>query len=446
LIRPGYSAQLDALRGTAADGRNWLLQFEADERKRTGIKNLRIKYTQPFGFFIEVTKSNLGRVPPDYQRKATVSNAERFFTPALKAREAEILAAEDRADDLEYDLFCLLRREMANHSARLRAAAGSVAELDALCSLAETAARDGYVRPAVDEGDQIVIKGGRHPVVERSLPDGERFVPNDTRLNGSDDRLLIITGPNMAGKSVYIRQVALITLMAQMGSFVPAESAHIGVADRIFTRAGLTDDIAHGQSTFLVEMSETSYILRHATPRSLVVLDEVGRGTSTYDGMSIAWAVGEYLSGQVRARTLFATHFHELTGLAEKRDGVVNYALAVGERAADDDRPVVVFLRRLVPGGSDRSYGVQVARLAGLPGGVIERAEAVLRELEAKMTSVGGEGVRQVREPDAAYSPSGDPFLKELVDLDLANMTPVALMARIDEMQKRLRDEGQSVE
>ncbi|UCC63577.1 MAG: DNA mismatch repair protein MutS, partial [Anaerolineae bacterium] len=317
LIRSGYHGELDDLRAAAETGRDWLAEYEAAERERTGIKNLRLKYNEVFGFFIEVTKSNLKYVPDDYERRATITHAERFVTPQLKARETAILAAEDRAKELEYELFVDVRRRVAEHAGSLRQVASALAELDVLAALAEVAARHGYVRPVVDDGDHIEIREGRHPVVERLLPDGERFVPNDVHLNRDHDRLLIVTGPNMAGKSVYIRQVALIVLLAQIGSFCPSASAQVGLADRIFVRAGASDDITQGRSTFLVEMSETAYILRHATPRSLIVLDEVGRGTSTYDGVGLAWAVGEHLHDHVGARTLFATHYHELTALAD---------------------------------------------------------------------------------------------------------------------------------
>ncbi|HSJ59338.1 MAG TPA: DNA mismatch repair protein MutS, partial [Anaerolineae bacterium] len=374
LFRPGYDAGLDSLRTSARDARDWLAQFEASERERLGIPNLRVKYNQVFGFFVEITRSHLSKVPPEYERRATVRSAERFVTPALQACEAQILAAEDRAEDLEYDLFVQLRGQVAAESARLLAAARVLAEVDVLASLAEVAARYGYTRPHVDGGSVIDIHEGRHPVVERMLPAGEPFVANDTRLDGNRDgarsggqRLLIITGPNMAGKSVLVRQVALIVLMAQIGSFVPAASAHVGLADRIFARVGASDDIAHGRSTFLVEMAETAHILVHATGRSLVILDEVGRGTSTYDGMSLAWAVAADLHDRVGARCLFATHYHELTELPDHLPAARNYNLAVVERDGD-----VIFLRRLVPGSTDRSYGLHVARLAGVPSHVVD--------------------------------------------------------------------------
>jgi DNA mismatch repair protein MutS len=468
LIRSGYDAGLDALRRAAAEGRDWLAGFESIERERTGIPNLRVKYNQVFGFFVEVTRSHLGKVPPEYERRATVRNAERYVTPELKAREAEILSADDRADDLEYDLFVDLRRQVAAESDRLLAAARILAELDALVALAEVAARYGYVRPQVDDGDVIAICEGRHPVVERMLAvDGsiggaysERgrlvqdklFVPNDTRLS-SGERLLIITGPNMAGKSVLVRQVALIVLMAQMGSFVPARSAHIGLADRIFTRVGAADDIAQGRSTFLVEMSETAHILAHATSRSLVILDEIGRGTSTYDGMSLAWAVAADLHDRIGARTLFATHYHELTDLPAHLPHACNYSLAVAEPGGDDPASRVIFLHRLVPGGADKSYGLHVARLAGVPEWVVEQAAEIMARLEAGNWGVGrpadrelaeGRGMRVMREVgDRLPLPAGDEAVWEvlcnLYHLDIANLTPVQALVALNEWQGRLR-------
>jgi len=452
LIRPGYNAELDALRAAASEGRDWLATFEAEERQHTGIPNLRVKYNEVFGFFIEVTKSHLDKVPPAYERRATVRNAERFVTPELKLREAEILSAEDRADELEYDLFVDLRGQVAAESDRLQTAARVLAELDATVALAEVAARHSYVRPVVDEGDVVDVREGRHPVVERALPGGERFVPNDVCLDGEGSRLVIVTGPNMAGKSVYIRQVALIVLLAQMGSFVPAAAAQVGLADRIFVRAGAADDIARGRSTFLVEMSETAHILQHATPRSLVVLDEVGRGTSTYDGVGLAWAVGECLHDEIRARTLFATHFHELTALTERCPGARNVSLAVADQDGE-----VVFLRRVVPGGADRSYGVQVARLAGLPERVVARAAQVMERLEGAGERGSSRGAdeqraRAVRESGVLYLPVDAPpgrlptdeetiwaVLRELFGLDIANLTPVQALVILNELQDRLK-------
>lgn len=449
LIRAGYNAELDAQRRTAAEGRDWLATLEVRERERTGIPNLRVRYNEVFGFFIEVTRSHLAKVPPEYERRATVSNAERFVTPELKARQVEILAAEDRANDLEYDLFADLRQQVAAQSGRLLAAARILSELDGLASLAEVAARQGYVRPDVDEGDAVDIRDGRHPVVEQTLPGGEPFVPNDVRL-GSDERLLIITGPNMAGKSVLVRQVALIVLMAQMGSFVPAQAAHIGLADRIFARVGASDDIAGGRSTFLVEMGEVAHILAQATARSLVILDEVGRGTSTYDGMSLAWAVATELHDRVGARTLFATHYHELIGLPAHLPAARNYNLAVVERDGE-----VIFLRRLVPGGVDKSYGLQVARLAGLPRRVVDLAEAVMARMQEtagddqqagdRLPAPGTDerAIKVVREVGnrlliAGDDEAGRAVLRELYRLDIANMTPIQALVLLNDWQARL--------
>jgi len=443
LIRAGYSPELDRLREIAAEGRDWLAAYEARERERTGIPTLRVRYNQVFGFFVEVPRSKAHRVPPEYERKATITHAERFTTPELKAREAEILAAEDRANELEYELFVELRHQVAGHIDRLQRAARVLAELDVLTTLAEVAARHGYTRPVVDDSAVIEIREGRHPVVERLLPEGVRFVPNDTLLDGEERRLLVITGPNMSGKSVYIRQVALIVLMAQMGSFVPAASARIGLVDRIFVRAGASDDIAQGRSTFLVEMSETAYILRHATDRSLVVLDEVGRGTSTYDGMGLAWAVGEELHDRIGARTLFATHFHELTGLADRLAGARNVCMAVREQEGD-----VVFLYRLVEGSIDQSYGIHVARLAGIPDHVVERAREVMAWLE------GAKEAGERREVEAVYPVGRRPgdllvpvddeavwaVVQEVFGLDIGNLTPVQALVLLNELQQRLRE------
>jgi DNA mismatch repair protein MutS len=442
LIRSGYHPGLDALRQAAAGGRDWLASFEQIERERTGIPNLRVKYNQVFGFFVEVTKSHLGKVPPEYERRATVRNAERFVTPELKAREAEILSADDHADELEYDLFVELRRQVAAESDRLLAAARVLAQLDVLAALAEVAAQHGYVRPEVEDDDRIDIQEGRHPVVECMLPGGEPFVPNSTCLS-SDERLLVVTGPNMAGKSVLVRQVALIVLMAQMGSFVPARSAHIGLADRIFSRIGATDDIAQGRSTFLVEMSETAHILAQSTARSLVVLDEVGRGTSTYDGMSLAWAVASDLHDRVGARTLFATHYHELTTLPDHLPHARNYNLAVVEQDGQ-----VIFLRRLVPGGADKSYGLHVARLAGVPERVIAQAEKVMarwegKDWKAESSDASKELVRTIREVSEGLVPEDDEevwrVVRELCGLDIANLTPVQALVALNHWQSRLR-------
>ena len=444
LIKRGYDPALDELREQTARGKQWLEELEAGERQRTGIKSLRVRYNEVFGFFIEVPRSAAKLVPQDYERRATITHAERYVTPELKTQETRILAAEDRANDVEYDLFVRLRRVVAEQAARLQAAARTLAHLDALAALAEAAARYQYVKPIVDDGDALEIREGRHPVVERFLRD-ESFVPNDVRLDGEAQRVIILTGPNMSGKSVFVRQAALIALMAHVGSFVPASFARVGLIDRIFTRVGASDDIAQGRSTFLVEMSEASAILRHATPRSLIVLDEVGRGTSTYDGISLAWAVAEELHDVVGAKTLFATHYHELTRLAEVAGAAIkNYAMAVSERGHE-----VVFLRQVIPGSAEKSFGIHVARLAGLPDRVIKRAEEMLRELEESRQGdrgAGSEGLEAralVRQDRALYDARLDTFrsiLQQLMAVDIANVTPLQALNALNEMQAQVRE------
>ncbi len=449
LIKSGYDAALDELREQTARGKQWLDELEAHERQRTGIKSLRVRYNEVFGFFIEVPRSAAKLVPQDYERRATITHAERYVTPELKTQETRILAAEDRAKDQEYDLFVRLRRAVAEHAARLQAAARTLAHIDALAALAEAAARYHYVKPIVDDGDAIGISEGRHPVVERFLRD-ESFVPNDARLDGDAQRVIILTGPNMSGKSVFVRQAALIVLMAHIGSFVPASFARVGLIDRIFTRVGASDDIAQGRSTFLVEMSEASAILRHATPRSLVVLDEVGRGTSTYDGLSLAWAIAEELHAVIGAKTLFATHYHELTRLAEVPGAAIkNYTMAVSERGHE-----VVFLRQVVPGSAEKSFGIHVARLAGLPARVIDRAEQVLRGLEENRGQASAGSSERAPAPDvraivgddrALYDARIDMWrsiLQQLMVVDIANMTPLQALNVLNEMQARVRDLG----
>jgi len=342
----------------------------------TGIKSLKVRYNSVFGYFIEVTKSNLANVPAHYTRKQTTVGGERYITPELKEIEAKILGADERAQNLEYQLFQKLRDETLGEIEPIQQTAQAIAVLDAICALAETARLFRYCRPVLNETLRLVIKDGRHPVLDQTLVE-EKFVPNDTSLDGENARLAIVTGPNMAGKSTYIRQVALIVLMAHIGGFVPAESAEIGVVDRIFTRVGASDDLARGQSTFMVEMNETSNIVNNATERSLVILDEIGRGTSTFDGLSIAWSVAEFLHDKIKARTLFATHYHELTKLAEDRPGVCNFNVAVREWNEQ-----IIFLRKIVPGGADKSYGIHVARLAGLPKEILDRAKDILAHLE----------------------------------------------------------------
>ncbi|HEX5492078.1 MAG TPA: DNA mismatch repair protein MutS [Candidatus Udaeobacter sp.] len=377
IFRDGYDADLDILRQASREGKSWISHLQEREIAATGIKSLKVRYNSVFGYFIEITRSNLANVPAHYTRKQTTVGGERFITPELKEMEAKVLGAEDRAQNLEYQLFQNLRDETLSEIEPIQQIADAIAVVDVLCALAETARLFRYCRPELNESLRLVIKDGRHPVLDQSLVD-EKFVPNDTELDGETVRMAIVTGPNMAGKSTYIRQVALIVLMAQMGSFVPAESAEVGLVDRIFTRVGASDDLARGQSTFMVEMNETANIINNATNRSLVILDEIGRGTSTFDGLSIAWSVAEFLYDKIQARSLFATHYHELTKLAEERKGVGNLNVAVREWNEQ-----IIFLRKIIPGGADKSYGIQVARLAGLPKEVLDRAKEILAHLES---------------------------------------------------------------
>ncbi len=456
IIKDGYHPRLDELRKTCREGKGWITKLEAQERERTGIDSLKVRYNQVFGYYIEVTKANLARIPAHYHRKQTLVNAERFMTPELKELEDRVTGAEARLNALEQELFEQIRSQLAQETARLQAMGKAIALLDVLASLAETAAANRYVRPSVDAGGTIRIVEGRHPVVERlDVPGG--FIANDTLLDLEDNRLLIITGPNMAGKSTYLRQVALIVLMAQMGSFVPARSATIGLVDRIFTRVGASDNLAGGQSTFMVEMTETAQILNCATPRSLILLDEIGRGTSTYDGLSIAWAVAEHIQDRrhLGARTLFATHYHELTELASKRDGIKNYSVSVRERNEE-----VLFLRKIVEGGADRSYGIHVARLAGLPPAVLSRAKEVLAQLERSSAQPAqsdlftapydaGDPLRSSAQP-APLTPPPDPSLppphpiiEEVRQMDLFSMTPLEALNKLADLQRRLGEESQ---
>ncbi len=378
VFRDGWNAALDELRAASTQGREWLAELQAREIERTGIKSLKIKYNAVFGYFIEITKANLASVPADYHRKQTTVNGERFITDELKRMEDKILGAEERAKAVEYEEFLTLRGRALEHLVAIQETAEAIAMLDALASLAETAHLFNYSRPLLNETGHLIIRDGRHPVLDQNLTGGDRFVPNDVMLEPKEHRLLLITGPNMAGKSTYLRQVALLTLMAQIGSYLPAASAEIGLVDRIFTRIGASDDLARGQSTFMVEMNETALILNNATDRSLVILDEIGRGTSTFDGLSIAWSVAEFIHDRVGARALFATHYHELTALAESRKAVQNYNVAVKEWNHQ-----IIFLRKIIPGSAEKSYGIQVARLAGLPDSVIQRAREVLARLES---------------------------------------------------------------
>src|SRR5579862_720658 len=387
MFRPGYNAAPDELRAARGDGKDWIARLQQQEIETTGIKSLKVRYTSVFGYFIEVTKSNLASVPSRYVRKQTTVNGERFITPELKEMEGRILGADEQARHLEAELFARLRDEVLKELDALQRTASAIAILDAAASLAEVARLHGYCRPELTDGPRIHIRDGRHPVLDQNVAE-EKFVPNDLELDARENRLLIITGPNMAGKSTYIRQAALLVLMAQIGSYIPAASAEIGLADRIFTRVGASDDLSRGQSTFMVEMNETVNIAKTATEKSLVILDEIGRGTSTFDGLSIAWSVAEYLHDAIKARTLFATHYHELTELEMTRSGVKNFNIAVREWNEQ-----IIFLRKIVRGGADKSYGIQVARLAGLPPEVINRAKEILGNLEQAELNADGRPV-----------------------------------------------------
>jgi DNA mismatch repair protein MutS len=433
---------LDELRAIGREGKGWILQLEAEERKKTGISTLKVRYNQVFGYYIEVTKSNLHLVPDHYTRKQTLVNAERFITPTLKEFETKVLGAEEAICQLEYRLFEEIRKKVSDETPRLQKTASAIAIIDILGSMAEIADRYDYVQPAVDEGDEIIIRDGRHPVLER-MGLSERFVPNDTQMNNQEHQILIITGPNMAGKSTYIRQVALIVLMVQMGCFVPASEAKIGVADRIFTRIGALDNIMRGQSTFMVEMMEMARILNQATSRSLVVLDEIGRGTSTFDGLSIAWAVAEYLHDHpsLRPKTLFATHYHELTELALTKERVKNYNVVVKEWGGE-----IIFLRKIVEGGTNRSYGIQVARLAGLPQKVIDRAKEILSNLErGELDGMGMPKIATTKVPSSKPKPplqpslfdQPDPIRSELKKIKTDQLTPLEALNILDELKRK---------
>ncbi len=439
MIRAGFDRDLDELRTLSRSGKAWISSYQAEEARRTGIAKLKVGYNRVFGYYIEVRNANKDKVPDDYIRKQTLTNAERYITPELKTYEEKVLRADERAVSREYDLFQELRAFVADHVETLQCVASTLATLDALAALATYASTHGCVRPTMTEEPVLEIQDGRHPVVEAMMPSGEQFVPNDTVLH-PDRRVGLITGPNMAGKSTYIRQNALLVLLAQMGSFVPATKARIGIADRIFARVGAEDDLTRGQSTFMVEMSETAYILNHATSRSLIILDEVGRGTSTYDGIAIAWALTEYLSEVVGARTLFATHYHELTQLADQLPGVFNLNVAVSEW--DDS---IVFLRRIEDGSTDRSYGVHVARLAGVPDAVVDRSRVILATLQDERADVGEStafGEPKANAPRDVQlglfaPPPPDPVTESLCELDLNALTPLEALNKLAELQQR---------
>ncbi|MEJ2200798.1 MAG: DNA mismatch repair protein MutS, partial [Desulfuromonadaceae bacterium] len=440
LIRDGYAPPLDELRAISREGKGWIARLEREEKERTGIGSLKVRFNKVFGYYIEITRSHLQRVPEDYQRKQTLANAERFITPALKEYEEKVLGAEEKLVQIEFDLFQQIRQQVAGQGARIQASADALAQLDVLAGLADLAHDRNYCCPEMDDGSDLIITEGRHPVIE-AMNLAERFVPNDVSLDTRENQVLIITGPNMAGKSTFMRQVALIVLMAQMGSLVPAKSARIGAVDRIFTRVGASDNLARGQSTFMVEMIETAHILQHATPRSLIVLDEIGRGTSTFDGLSIAWAVAEYLhdNAMVAAKTLFATHYHELIDLALTCERVQNFNIAVREW---NDQ--VIFLRRIVKGGASHSYGIQVARLAGLPQAVIERAREVLKNLESGEFEKEGEPrlarsrTRKKATPSpqlSLFEPATDALRERLAEIDVSVVTPLEALNLLDQLK-----------
>jgi DNA mismatch repair protein MutS len=440
VIAVGVDAELDGLRELRDGGRDAIAKIQADERVRTGIPSLKVGFNKVFGYYIEVTRSNLHLVPADYQRRQTITSGERFVTPALKEHEERVLTAAERIESRERELFDTLRAEAGGEIARLQRIARTVAELDVLATLADVAAREGYVRPAISDSFELEIAAGRHPVVERMMP-RDKFIPNDLRLV-EDARVIILTGPNMAGKSTVLRQIGLIALMAQAGSFVPASAARIGVVDRIFTRVGASDNLVRGQSTFMVEMSETSGILHTATARSLVLLDEIGRGTATYDGVSIAWAVTEHLHDAIGCKTVFATHYHELTQLADELTALRNFNVAV--REAGDQ---ILFLHRLEPGGADRSYGIEVGRLAGLPAEVIQRARRVLALLEGEQLVRGLDAPPGAKHAPATdqlglFAPATHPVVEQLALVDANTLTPLealSLLAKLadDARQRR---------
>lgn len=454
IIKEGYHEEADRLRHAKTEGKDWLAQLEQSEREKTGIKNLKVKFNKVFGYYFEVTNSFKDLVPDYFIRKQTLTNAERYTTDRLKELEDIILGAEDKLVSLEYDLFCQVRDQIAGEVNRIQSTARAIAMTDVLASLSVVATRYNYVKPHINEKGIIRIKNGRHPVVERMMG-GEMFVTNDTYLDNGKNRISIITGPNMAGKSTYMRQTALITLMAQIGSFVPADEADIGLCDRIFTRVGASDDLASGQSTFMVEMTEVANILRNATKNSLLILDEIGRGTSTFDGLSIAWAVVEYISNTkiLGAKTLFATHYHELTELEGTLSGVNNYCIAVKEQGDD-----IVFLRKIVKGGADKSYGIQVAKLAGVPAPVIDRAKELVEELSdaditarAKEIAENGPGTqtrKKVAKPDEVDlqqmsifdTVNEDDIIKEIMELEVNRMSPLDALNTLDKLQAKLKN------
>ena len=442
MIKEGYSSEADSLLQAKRRGSDWISDMEKQEREKTGIKNLRINYNRVFGYYIEVTKSYLDLVPENYMRKQTLANCERYTTKELNDLADLILGSSDRLIDLEYNIFCDVREKVASQVNRIQYTAYITAVCDAIQSLAETAQAQDYVKPVVDDGEVIDIKDGRHPSVEKMSD--VAFIANDVYLDNEENRLLIITGPNMAGKSTYMRQNAIITILAQIGSFVPASSAHIGVCDRIFTRVGASDDLASGQSTFMVEMTEVANILNNATSKSLLILDEIGRGTSTFDGLSIAWAVMEYIAHkkQIGAKTLFATHYHELTELEGKLPGVKNYCITVKEEGED-----IIFLRKIKRGGADHSYGIQVARLAGLPNKVIKRSTAILKKLNAadiaKKTRKLADEAKEAAEEEVVqidmFNIKENQIIDDINKIDVMSLTPIQALQTLFDLQNKIK-------
>lgn len=446
IIKDNYHPEVDRLRSIINQGSTWIKELEAKERQRTGIKSLKIGFNKVFGYYIEVTKPNLSLVPADYIRKQTLTQAERFITPELKEKEETFLGATERLQELEYNLFIEIRQKVSRDSQKIKRNAAIIAKLDCLLSFAETALRYNYKKPVINETGIIRIKNGRHPVLEQMIGEGN-FIPNDLWIGQENNQIHLITGPNMAGKSTFMRQMALLVLMAQCGSFIPAEEAEIGIVDRIFVRAGAMDDLGKGQSTFMMEMNEVSYILQHATKNSFIILDEIGRGTGTFDGLGIAWAIVEYIHNRIGAKTLFATHYHQLTKIADKLPGVVNYSIAVAEKGEE-----IIFLRKVVPGGTDKSYGIQVARLAKLPKEVVERASQIAESMEGEFSK---HDVRIKNRPlplenrtvQLVLFDEGDQILRELQEVNLVNTTPLEALNILSGWQQRLqkRNEEKSI-
>ncbi|OHB87089.1 MAG: DNA mismatch repair protein MutS [Planctomycetes bacterium RIFCSPHIGHO2_02_FULL_40_12] len=442
IILEGYDHDLDELRNISRNGKSWIAAFQSQETDRTGISSLKVGYNKVFGYYIEITNVHKDRIPETYIRKQTLKHAERYITPELKEYETKVLTADERAKDMEYEAFQRIREEVSAYTERMQKTADVIAHLDGLSTLANIAAENGYTRPEISDGLNLRIIDGRHPVLDKTLM-AEKFVPNDIDINGTDKQIMVITGPNMAGKSTYIRQVALLVLMAQMGSFIPAKEAAIGVVDRIFTRVGAMDELARGQSTFMVEMNEAANILNNATKRSLIILDEVGRGTSTFDGVSIAWALTEYIYERLKARTLFATHYHELTELALLFPGIRNYNIAV--REWEDE---IIFLRKIVEGGADKSYGIHVARLAGMPGEVIQRAKVILANLEAETLDMDGKpkfaSIKRERDNKpkqlTLFNPPQNLVIEEIRNIDTSKITPIEALNKLHKLKEKLEE------